>query len=112
MRQALQDKMVANETPRQMRVLFHSTTRYHRVNSLSQRTISSDDPYLDPPDWGERTTSLRVGDKTVLEPGMTFHFMPGLWFEDWGLEITESIVTTPTGSSCLCDVQRKLFVKN
>ena len=65
-----------------------------------------------PPDWGERTTSLRVGDKTMLEPGMTFHFMPGLWFEDWGLEITESIVITPTGSSCLCDVPRKLFVKN
>lgn len=65
-----------------------------------------------PPDWGERTTSLRVGDTTILEPGMTFHFMPGLWFKDWGLEITESIVITPTGSSCLSDVPRKLFVKD
>jgi ectoine hydrolase len=65
-----------------------------------------------PPDWGERTMSLRVGDRTVLEPGMTFHFMPGLWFDDWGLEITESIVITSTGASCLSNVPRKLFVKH
>ena len=39
-----------------------------------------------PPDWGERTISLRDSDETVLEPGMTFHFMPGLWMEGWGLE--------------------------
>ena len=36
-----------------------------------------------PPDWGERTMSLRSGDRTVLEPGMTFHFMTGLWLETW-----------------------------
>ncbi len=29
-----------------------------------------------PPDWGERTLSIRRGDKTVLEPNMTLHFMP------------------------------------
>ncbi len=64
-----------------------------------------------PPDWGERTMSLRPGDRTVLEPGMTFHFMPGLWQDDWGLEITESILITPTGVETLCNTPRKLFVK-
>ncbi|SMF56916.1 ectoine hydrolase [Tistlia consotensis] len=64
-----------------------------------------------PPDWGERTMSLRPGDTSILEPGMTFHFMPGLWFDDWGLEITESIVITGTGCETLADVPRKLFVK-
>ncbi|SFT85591.1 ectoine hydrolase DoeA [Paraburkholderia aspalathi] len=64
-----------------------------------------------PPDWGERTMSLRDGDRTVLEPGMTLHFMPGLWFDDWGLEITESIAITQTGVDCLSDVPRKLFVR-
>ncbi|MGE8064970.1 ectoine hydrolase DoeA [Pseudomonas sp. NPDC089569] len=64
-----------------------------------------------PPDWGERTMSLRVGDQTVLEPGMTFHFMPGLWFDDWGIEITETIAITSTGVSCLSHVPRKMFVK-
>ncbi|MDR5734226.1 ectoine hydrolase DoeA [Caballeronia sp. LZ025] len=64
-----------------------------------------------PPDWGERTMSLRPGDKTVLEPGMTFHFMPGLWLDDWGLEITESILITDTGVETFCKTPRKLFVK-
>ena len=64
-----------------------------------------------PPDWGERTMSLRSGDTTVLEPDMTFHFMPGLWFEDWGIEITESIAITEDEPECLASVPRQLFVK-
>lgn len=64
-----------------------------------------------PPDWGERTMSLRPGDETILEPGMTFHFMPGLWFDDWGIEITESILITENGVECLADVPRKLLIK-
>ncbi|WP_116131011.1 ectoine hydrolase DoeA [Tropicimonas sp. IMCC34043] len=66
-----------------------------------------------PPDWGERTMSLRPGDKTVLQPNMTFHFMTGLWMDDWGFEITESIVIREDGApECLADVPRKLMVKD
>lgn len=65
-----------------------------------------------PPDWGERTMSLRAGDRTELQPGMTFHFMPGLWMDDWGLEISESIVITETGAEPLCRYPRQLFVKD
>lgn len=65
-----------------------------------------------PPDWGERTMSLRPGDRTELRPGMTFHFMTGLWQQTWGLEITESIVITETGVECLANVPRRLFIKN
>lgn len=64
-----------------------------------------------PPDWGERTMSLRPGDRTVLEPGMTFHFMTGLWLENMGLEITESILIADGGVECLANVPRQLFVK-
>ncbi len=32
-----------------------------------------------PPDWGERTFSIRASDNTILKAGMTFHFMPGIW---------------------------------
>ena len=66
-----------------------------------------------PPDWGERTVSLRANDKTVLEPGMTFHFMPGLWMKKWGLETTETILIKEEGpAEALCNVERKLFVKD
>ncbi len=66
-----------------------------------------------PPDWGERTISFRKDDETILEPGMTFHFMPGLWMADWGLEITESIMIRDSGpAECLCNRPRKLFVKD
>ena len=65
-----------------------------------------------PPDWGERTASFRPEDTTVLKPGMTFHFMPGLWMKDWGLEITESILIRESGpAECLCDRPRALTVK-
>lgn len=65
-----------------------------------------------PPDWGERTMSLRPGDKTELKPGMTFHFMTGLWLETMGLEITESILITDSGVECLANVPRRLVVKD
>ncbi|MCZ4353871.1 ectoine hydrolase DoeA [Roseovarius aestuarii] len=64
-----------------------------------------------PPDWGERTISFRRGDQTLLEPGMTFHFMPALWLDDGGLEITEPIQITENGHRCFCNTPRKLFVK-
>ncbi len=66
-----------------------------------------------PPDWGERTISIRAEDRTVLKPGMTFHFMPGLWMDGWGLEITESILIREEGpAECLCNRPRELFVKS
>lgn len=64
-----------------------------------------------PPDWGERTMSLRPGDTTTLEAGMTFHFMTGLWMADWGLATTESIIITDSAPEYLANVERKLFIK-
>lgn len=55
--------------------------------------------------------SLRANDKTVLEEGMCFHFMPGMWFDDWGFEMTESLTVTEKGGQCLSNVPRKLLVK-
>ena len=65
-----------------------------------------------PPDWGERTASIRTEDETVLQPGMVFHFMPALWMETWGLETTETLLIREDGAAeTLCDIERKLFVK-
>jgi len=44
---------------------------------------------------------------------MTFHFMPGLWMENWGIEITEPILIAESGSAiCFCDRPRRIFVKD
>jgi ectoine hydrolase len=64
-----------------------------------------------PPDWGERTMSLRPGDTTVLEAGMTFHLIPAIWRDDWGLEITESFLVTEGGAEPFCSYPRRLLVK-
>ncbi|MEM7250309.1 MAG: M24 family metallopeptidase [Pseudomonadota bacterium] len=64
-----------------------------------------------PPDWGERTISIRETDDTELVPGMTFHFIPALWFDDWGIEITETVVITERGAEPLADTPRELTVK-
>lgn len=65
-----------------------------------------------PPDWGERTMSLRGDDRTELRPGMVFHFMPALWLEDGGIEITEPVLITETGVEPLCSLPGTLFVKD
>ncbi|WP_299443213.1 ectoine hydrolase DoeA [uncultured Rhodospira sp.] len=64
-----------------------------------------------PPDWGERTMSFRSGDRSVLQPNMTFHFMTGLWLDTWGFEITESFVIREKAPEILANTPRELVVK-
>ncbi|RYG73755.1 M24 family metallopeptidase [Lentibacillus lipolyticus] len=64
-----------------------------------------------PPDWGEHTASLRPGDRTVLEPNMTFHLIPGIWMDHMGVEISESFRVTETGCEVLADFPRDLMIK-
>ena len=63
-----------------------------------------------PPDWGERTASIRDGDMTELKEGMCFHFQSGVWLEDYGAAISEPFVVTEQGGERFCNVERKLFV--
>jgi len=62
-----------------------------------------------PPTWGELTCSLRQGDKTELEGGMTFHCIPALWLDSYGLVVSESFVVTETGAKTFASFPRKLF---
>ena len=63
-----------------------------------------------PPDWGERTASLRPGDQTVLQSGMCFHFQSGVWLETLGAAVSESFVVTERGGERLCNVRPELIV--
>ena len=64
-----------------------------------------------PPDWGEHTISLRQHDNSILEPNMVFHLMPGMWFENFGVSITEPFVVTETGVEMLTSFNRKIYEK-
>ena len=64
-----------------------------------------------PPDWGEHTISLRPGDKTELRPGNVFHSILGMWMDGWGLEVSETILVTATGSETLARFPRQIHVK-
>lgn len=66
-----------------------------------------------PPDWGgERTISIRTEDETVLETNMTFHIVCGMWMDNYGFELSESVrVSPPTGVECFTSFPRELIQK-
>lgn len=64
-----------------------------------------------PPTWGELTASIRAGDRTVLEDGMTFHCIPALWLDTYGLVISETFAVTARGAECFANYPRILFAK-
>lgn len=63
-----------------------------------------------PPTWGELTCSLRNGDKTVLEENMTFHCIPALWRDKYGLVVSESFVVTANGARTFANYPRELLL--
>lgn len=63
-----------------------------------------------PPDWGEQTMSFLAGDHTELQAGMTWHVMIGMWLDDIGYSISETIVVTEDGAECLSNVPRGLLM--
>jgi Xaa-Pro dipeptidase len=65
-----------------------------------------------PPDWGEHTASLRPGDKTILVPNMTFHCIPGMYFDDFGVSISEAFVITEKGAETFANYPRKLIIND
>ncbi|TWP35758.1 M24 family metallopeptidase [Leekyejoonella antrihumi] len=64
-----------------------------------------------PPDWGERTMSIRPEEETVIEAGMAFHIILGMWMDGWGYETSESLLVTSEGAEQLTNVPRGLTVK-
>ena len=64
-----------------------------------------------PPDWGEHTLNISKGDKTVLQPNVTFHMIAVMQFGDWGVEASESVRVTEKSSETFCKFNRELYIK-
>lgn len=63
-----------------------------------------------PPDWGERTISLRANEATILQPNNTVHVMLGMWMDGWGMEMSETVRVTDGGNECLTNFPRGVYV--
>ncbi|HSH43346.1 MAG TPA: M24 family metallopeptidase [Arenicellales bacterium] len=64
-----------------------------------------------PPDWGERTISLRPGERTALAANNTLHLMLGMWMDGWGMEMSETVLITDHGAECLTRFPRGLMIR-
>ena len=64
-----------------------------------------------PPDWGEQTFNIVKGDKTILQPNVTFHMIAVMQFGDWGVEASEAIRVTENGFELFCNLSRELHIK-
>ena len=64
-----------------------------------------------PPDWGEQTLNISKGDKTVLQPNVTFHMIAVMQFGEWGVEASESVRVTEKGSELFCNLTKELHIK-
>jgi ectoine hydrolase len=64
-----------------------------------------------PPDWGERTVSIRPQETTVIEAGMAFHIILGMWLDGWGYETSEPVLIAADGPEQLTRLPRGLTIK-
>ena len=101
-------KAKTGSTAADVEAAWQAVLRKHGLKKESRVGYSIGLAY--PPDWGERTVSLRPGDETALEAGMCFHIQSGMWLEDYGVAISESFVVTDKGGERLRDVARELIV--
>lgn len=64
-----------------------------------------------PPDWGERTASIRADDRIELQENMTFHVIAGMWMTGYGFEASESVRVAPGGADIFTEAPRELIIK-
>jgi len=69
-------------TGRDVHWAFARTIGRHGLEKESRLGYSIGIGY--PPDWGERTISIRPEEKTEIEAGMSFHIILGMWMDGWG----------------------------
>lgn len=64
-----------------------------------------------PPNWSEgHIYAVRPDDPLVLQPNMTFHVIPTVFKETFGMCFSDSVRVTESGCELLTDFPRQLFV--
>lgn len=103
------DAVEPGATAAQVHAAFNAVLSGHDLSKDSRLGYSIGIGY--PPDWGERTVSLRPGEARELHAGMAFHLIAGMWMDGWGYEMSEPILVTDSGPERLAPVDQELTVK-
>ena len=100
---------VPGATAGEVHTAFNAVIAEHGLRKDSRIGYSIGIGY--PPDWGERTVSLRPHEATVLAPGMAFHIILGMWMDGWGYELSEPVVITDATPERLTNLPQELSIK-
>ena len=66
-----------------------------------------------PPNWAEgHIYAIRPDDPMVVEENMTFHIIPTMFRENFGMAISDSVRVTSTGCEVLTHYPRELVIKD
>lgn len=103
------EELKPGNTSADVHAAFDGVLRRHGLEKKSRLGYSIGIGF--PPDWGERTVSLRADDHTVLEENMTFHLIAGMWMTGYGFEASESARVAPGGADIFTSAPRELIVK-
>ena len=62
------------------------------------------------PDWGEHTLSFRPRETTLVPEHAVVHVILGMWMDDWGMELSETLHVRGGGCERLCDFPQHVHV--
>jgi len=96
-------------TPHEIHRVWDTVIRAEGLSKASRIGYSIGIGY--PPDWGERTVSLRAEETTLLETGMCFHVILGMWMDGWGYELSEPLAITTDGVERFTNLPHDLTIK-
>ena len=62
------------------------------------------------PDWGEHTLSFRPGETSIVPEGAVVHVILGMWMDDWGMELSETLHVRRDDCVRLCDFPQHVHI--
>jgi len=62
------------------------------------------------PDWGEHTLSFRPGETTIVPENAVVHVILGMWMDDWGMELSETLHVRRNDCVRLCDFPQQVHI--
>ena len=99
---AVMDTAIPGATGAQIHAAWQAVLTRYGLSKASRIGYSIGCGYA--PDWGEHTFSVRPEETRALPENAVLHVILGMWMDDWGLELSETMHISGTGARKLCDV--------